>query len=146
MATEIESSTEIDAPPETVWKVLTNLPEFARWNPFIRNARGSMEVGGEVHVHVRPPLGLPLRFRATVTERDEKHAIRWHGHVLADWFAAGDHIFKIEELPGGRARFTQKETFTGILPWLGKRLLTTQAKAGFDAMNHALAARSEAAR
>ena len=146
MATEVEVSTEIDAPPATVWNVLTNLPEFAHWNPFIRDASGSTAVGGQVRVRVRPPLGVPLIFHATITERDEERSLRWHGRVLADWFAAGDHVFQIDALPDGRARFTQKETFTGILPWLGKRLLARQAKRGFDAMNQALAARSEGTR
>lgn len=135
---EVRAATDIDAPPAAVWRVLTDLPRFSKWNPFIREASGSPEVGGTIHVRVRPSLRIPLAFRAKVTARDE-HELRWEGHVLARWLAAGDHIFEITPLPGGRSRFVQIERFTGLLPRLAKRLLAVEAKRGFDAMNAALA-------
>ena len=135
---EVRAATEIDAPPAAVWRVLTDLPRFANWNPFIRQASGNTDVGGTVHVRVAPSLRIPLRFRATVTAHDDRE-LRWEGHVVARWLASGDHTFEITPLPGGRTRFEQAERFTGLLPWLAKRLLATEAKRGFDAMNAALA-------
>lgn len=135
---EVRAATDIDAPPAAVWRVLTDLPRFAKWNPFIREASGSPEVGGTVRVRVQPSLRIPLAFRAKVTARDD-HELRWRGHVLAPWLAAGDHVFEVTALPNGRSRFVQVERFTGLLPWLAKRLLATEAKRGFDAMNEALA-------
>ena len=35
----------IDAPAEVVWQLLSDLPGFASWNPFIREARGTAQVG-----------------------------------------------------------------------------------------------------
>lgn len=141
---EVRASTEIHATPAAVWRVLTDLPRFANWNPFIRSARGSTGVGDTVRVHVRPPLGIPLAFRATILERDDERSLRWEGHVLARWLACGDHSFEIEPLPGGGVRFEQHETFSGLLPWLGRKLLGPQARRGFEAMNAALAKEAEA--
>jgi hypothetical protein len=143
---EIIASCDIDAPAEAVWSVLTDLDQFQTWNPFIRSAAGSTEVGGHVRVRVRPLLGVPLVFRATVYERENHRALRWRGHVGAPWLACGDHTFTIEPLADGRSRLVQRETFTGIVPWLAGRLLAREAKRGFDAMNRALAARAEATR
>lgn len=141
---EVTSATEIDAPADAVWSVLTDLAEFPAWNPFIRNARGSTELGGDVHVRVRPSLGLPLRFSAKVTSSEPGRLLRWKGHVLSDWLAYGDHTFEIEPLPNGRSRFTQRETFGGVLPKLAEGLLAREAQKGFDAMNQALRARVQA--
>jgi hypothetical protein len=140
---EVRAAQEIDAPAEAVWSVLTELDSFGSWNPFIRRAHGSTEVGGKVHVNVRPSLGIPLAFDAVVVSATPNRELRWRGHVLSKWLAAGDHTFAIEPLDGGRVRFVQRETFTGILPWLASRLLAREAKRGFDAMNNALASRVE---
>lgn len=141
---EVNAQTELEGSPETVWSVLTDLEKFAAWNPFIRNARGSTEVGGEVRVRVKPSLPIRLVFKANVLDSEATHELRWIGHVLAPWFARGEHTFKIEQIGKRRVRFTQTERFGGILPRLGKRLLSYEAKRGFEAMNRALADRVRA--
>lgn len=139
---EIKAATEIDAPAEAVWSVLTELEQFHTWNPFIREASGTTEVGGTVHVRVRPSLGGRLGFQATIVERTDNRALRWRGHVGAPWLACGDHTFTIEPLGEHRVRFEQRETFSGVLPRLARRLLAREARRGFDAMNRALEARA----
>lgn len=138
---EVTASCEIDAPAEAVWPVLTDLDKFHIWNPFIRSARGTTEVGGTVHVRVLPSFGVPLAFRATVIDREVNRTLRWCGHVVWPWLARGDHTFAIEPLGARRVRLVQRETFSGVLPWLGRRLLAREARRGFGAMNRALAAR-----
>jgi len=138
---EVNAATEIDAPAEAVWSVLTDLKSFKAWNPFIREARGTTDVGGSVRVRVRPSFGVPLVFHAKVLARQDNRELRWTGHVLSPWLARGEHTFTIEPLGADRVRFVQHETFSGLLPWLAKRLLAREARRGFDAMNQALGAR-----
>jgi hypothetical protein len=140
---EVRASQDIDASPAVVWSVLTDLDSFPVWNPFIRHAHGSTEVGGTVHVRVRPRFRIPLGFHAKVIARTADRELRWRGHVLSPWLASGDHTFAIEPRPDGGVTFVQRETFGGVLPWLAKRLLAREAKRGFDAMNDALATRAE---
>jgi hypothetical protein len=143
---EVTAATEIDAPAEAVWAVLTDFARFGAWNPFIRDARGSAEVGDTVRVKVRPsiPILIPLRFRATVLSHDD-HELHWRGKLLAGWLGTGDHRFVVEPIDRGRVRFIQHERFSGLLPWLGARLLASETQRGFEAMNRALKARAEAA-
>jgi hypothetical protein len=141
---EVSATREIDAPAETVWSVLTDLDRFDAWNPFIRRASGSTDVGGTVHVRVRTGIGLRLGFHAKVVACTVNRALRWRGHVLAPWLASGDHSFEIEPIGLGRVRFVQRETFGGVLPRLAARLLAREAGRGFEAMNAALAARAHA--
>lgn len=142
---EVTASYDIDAPAEAVWSVLTDLSQFHVWNPFIQEASGSTELGGTVRVRVRPSLRIPLGFRAKIYDREPNRWLRWRGHVGAPWLASGDHSFTIEPLADGRSRLVQRETFTGALPWLTRRLLAREAQRGFDAMNRALADRAHSA-
>lgn len=142
---ELTTSVDIDATPEAVWRVLTDLDRYGEWNPFIRQARGDLTPGGSVHVRVRTPMGLPLRFTATVLAHDDQRELRWRGHVLAPGVAAGEHTFAVEPLPGGRARFIQREQFSGAVPRAAARLLAGETRRAFDAMNHALKDRVERA-
>jgi len=139
---EVRAATEIAAPADAVWRVLTDLPMFHEWNPFIRDARGSTDPGATVHVRVRSSLGVPLAFSAQVLGHAPGRELHWRGHVVAPWLACGDHVFSIEPLGDGRVRFEQRETFSGLLPALARRLLAREAKRGFDAMNRALAERA----
>ena len=135
---QVRAATEIHASPAAVWRVLTDLPRFRLWNPFIRAARGSTLKGGTVRVRVEG-----LHFAARVTEREDERELRWDGHVGADWLARGDHVFTITQLADGWVRFHQVETFSGVLPWLLRGLLARQARRGFEAMNAALAKEAE---
>jgi len=137
---------EIDAPAETVWEALTDLPRYHEWNPFIRSASGTPAVGARLHVRVRSGIRLPLVFRPTVLVCDEKRELRWRGHFLLPWLASGEHSFTLEPAGVGRTRFVQHEVFTGLLPPLVSRLLAREARRGFEAMNLALKARVESAR
>jgi len=139
---EVSSTTVIEASPQAVWRVLTDFSQFHEWNPFIREAQGSTEIGSEVEVRVRPSLPVPLRFRAEILDCEDCRELHWYGQVLGPWFASGDHTFTLEELGPHRVRFVQRERFSGILPWLGRRLLVREAERGFEAMNRALAERA----
>lgn len=138
----VSSATDIDAPAHDVWKVLTNLRAFRSWNPFIRKASGSVELGGDVHVRVQSSLPVRLGFSAKVVVREDDRLLRWRGHVIAPWFASGDHTFELEPIGDGRTHFVQREEFSGLVPWLARKLLAREAQRGFDRMNRALADRA----
>ena len=141
--TSLTVAIDIAASADRVWSVLTDLDHFGDWNPFIREASGSLAVGGTVHVHVRSPIGLPLRFSATVLACEPGRELRWRGTFLAARLAGGEHAFVIEPLGPGRVRFIQREEFSGWLPRLVSPLLRSQTRRGFDQMNRALKARAE---
>jgi hypothetical protein len=140
---DLSVTTEINAPAETIWQTLIDLPRFREWNPFIRAASGTPAVGAKLRVRVRPSLALPLVFRPTVLACDANRELRWRGHFLTRWLASGEHTFALEPAGEGRTRLVQREVFTGLLPPLVSGLLAREARRGFDAMNQALKARVE---
>jgi hypothetical protein len=141
---EVHASTDIAASAPAVWSVLIDFAHYAKWNPFIRQARGAARPGEHVHVRVRSSFGLPLAFRATVLDVDDNRELHWCGHFGAPWLAQGEHWFEIEAIDDSHVRFVQRERFTGLLPWLASRLLAKETQRGFDAMNAALAERAQA--
>lgn len=139
---EVESMVDIDAPPEAVWRVLTDFERFRAWNPFIVKASGDVRLGGVVHLTVRAFPSSPMRisFVATITVCDRARELRWRGDFGAPWIGAGDHVFSLAPRGPGRTCFLQRETFSGLLPRVVRPALALTARRGFERMNEALAA------
>jgi hypothetical protein len=134
----IETTTEIDAPPEAVWAVLTDTAAYPDWNPFVRSFEGDLRVGARLQVRLHPPGGRAITMRPTIRVVDAPSELRWLGRLGLPRIFDGEHRFTVEPLDGGtRSRFVQAETFRGVLvPLVGSVLRSTEA--GFEAMNDAL--------
>ena len=52
MTAELRTFVDIDATPERVWQVLTDLPAYAEWNPFVTRADGAFVVGSRLAMSV----------------------------------------------------------------------------------------------
>lgn len=142
MAKTIRRTVEIDASPELVWAVLTDLPAHADWNPFIRAISGTPVVGDRLQIRVAPPGGREMSFKPVVTAASPSQEFAWLGHLGTRGLFDGAHSFTIEDLGDGRTALTQAETFTGVLvPLFASGLDKTAA--GFDEMNKALKERCE---
>ncbi len=138
----IERSIEINATAAQVWAVLTDFAAYADWNPFIRQAAGEARVGAKLHVTMQPQGHSPTRLQPTILDAQPERELRWLGHVLIPGIFDGEHHFLITPLDDHRVRFTQQETFGGVLtPFFGGMLKDTEAS--FEAMNLALKARVE---
>jgi len=44
----MSATIQIDAPPMTVWAVLTSLDSYPDWNPLFREASGQIAVGSTI--------------------------------------------------------------------------------------------------
>jgi len=141
---EIRREIEIEAPPEVVWRVLTDFAAYGDWNPFIRGIEGEARPGGKLTVRIEPPDAKAMRFTPRVLAVEPNRELRWKGRLLVPGLFDGEHSLRIEPLEGRRSRFVHSERFTGLLvPLLGSALGKTAA--GFEQMNAALKTRAEAA-
>jgi hypothetical protein len=134
--------TEIAAPPSVVWDVLTETDALPEWNPFLISLEGALEVGSRLRVRIEPPGGKAMTFKPRVVAVEPERRLEWLGRVGVPGILDGRHRFELEELPGGRTRFTHGETFSGVLVPLTSTVLR-RTEAGFTAMNEALRRRSE---
>jgi hypothetical protein len=139
---ELKTEIEFEGTPGEVWDVLTDLPAYVQWNPFITRIDGEPRTGAKLEVRMEPEGERAMTFRPTVITIEAGREFKWLGHLLAPGIFDGEHRWLIEEIEPGRVRFTQSERFGGILvPLLWKKLRDGGTAKGFRAMNEALAAR-----
>ena len=58
----IRTDIAIDAPPETIWQILTDFSRYPEWNPFIPAAEGAAREGETITVRIDPPGGQGMTF------------------------------------------------------------------------------------
>ncbi len=143
---ELRTEIEINAPAAKVWAILTDLGQYAAWNPFMPEAVGEVKEGERLRVRIAPPGGKAMTFTPTVTLVEPERAFRWLGRLLLPGIFDGEHIYEITPLSEGSIRFVQRENFRGILVPLFWKSLDTQTRQGFEAMNAALKQRAEGGR
>ena len=145
MTKTITTHITINAPVDAVWQTLTDLSAYREWNPFITTAAGSVAVGGRLDLTIHPPGGRPMPFRPWVTSVEEYHYLEWLGRLGMPGVFDGRHSFTLTPTASGRTLLQQSETFTGALVAFTGPLLT-RTRAGFTAMDEALAVEASGAR
>src|SRR5215218_3145144 len=130
----------IDAPPERVWRALTDLASYPAWNPLLVEATGELHEGGRVQVKAASPSGSGKRlgFTATVVEVLPGRRLMWKGGVRG--LLHGEHFFEVTP-EGTGTRFAQGEQFTGVLSLLMGAGLRRKLERAYAGMNDALAER-----
>jgi uncharacterized protein YndB with AHSA1/START domain len=133
MAGELRTSVDVDAGPELVWEVLTDVPAYPQWAPVLTGAEGTFAAGGQVWLSFPPgnPL-LRTRARARVLEVTPYQRLRF-GLRLARLGTPGlldtDHRMTIVERDGG-VRLWLEIRFRGLLlPVLTRSLNRDRAPA-----------------
>jgi hypothetical protein len=147
MAAEIHSFVDIEATPERVWEVLTDLPAYPEWNPFVRRAEGSFAVGGSPSLTFTPlSTALRLTVRPTVLEatagRRLRFIIRLARLGVPGLFDA-EHVLTLDRRDSGVVRLWEQARFRGLLTPLVTGLLNRNEAGAFATMNDALKLRVE---
>lgn len=140
----IETQIDIAAPAPKVWSIVSDLGGYSRWNRFIPRATGPIAKGKHISIYIDPPRGLPMTVHPKILDYDSTGLLRWRGRVLVAGIFDGNHLLEVAPLDSTHARFTQNETFTGLLvPFLAPTL-NGSVRHGFLEMNEALKQRAEA--
>lgn len=141
---ELQTQIDIEAAPETVWNVLTDLETYSEWNPFIVESSGHVAVGERLTNRMQPPGGKAMTFKPSVTVVEPAATFEWLGRLGLPGVFDGRHRFELHPTASGGTRLVQTEEFDGVLVPLLRKSLDTKTHAGFEAMNSALKARAEA--
>ena len=106
---------EIQARIDTIWALLLDLPNWARWNTTIDRTVGQIGRGARIQVFVKqsPGRAFPLR----VTELDAPHRMVWAGGMPLGLFK-GTRVYELEPRAGGSTEFRMREGYTGLLAGL----------------------------
>ena len=74
----IDRTIEIKAPPERVWRALTNAAELSTW--FQVTIEGEIAAGNEVWMTSVHPQHTGQRFRVLFVEMTPPRRVVWQGH------------------------------------------------------------------
>ncbi|MBE8517320.1 SRPBCC domain-containing protein [Amycolatopsis sp. H6(2020)] len=136
----LSASIEIDATPDEVWSVLTDLDAYPEWNPFIVSSSGTVQVGATLTNTMRDATG-ETTFTPTVLTVTPGRELRWLGKIGPGAVFDGEHSFVIEPVQAGRVRLVQSERFSGVLVPFFRGQLHDTTLPQFRTMNEALAQR-----
>jgi len=79
-----ESSTEVNASPETIWRAINNPEEWPLWVPSLKKVErvtpGSLGVGTQLRIRVR--AAVAVTWRMTITEFVPGQRVVMQGSVL----------------------------------------------------------------
>jgi hypothetical protein len=135
---------DIDAPPEIVWAVLTDLDRYREWNPFTPEVRTSFRVGEPIDMRVKMSrLGIQLSQREEIREVQPAARLRYGMTTLAPWLLRAERVQTLEPLPGARTRYTTDDTIGGALSPIVFAIFGSSLEDGFASMTRALAEEAE---
>jgi hypothetical protein len=146
MAAELTTSVDIAATPERVWRVLTDLPAYPDWNPFVTRAEGALVEGGRLSVSA-PPVNafVPSRLRPTVLEVTPCRRLRLWSRVDGlgiPGLLGVESTITLTEHDGG-VRLWWQDRFRGLLASLLIHALNRHRLTAFNDMIAALKNRAE---
>jgi hypothetical protein len=137
-----DTSVDIDAQPQIVWKVLTDFAAYPEWNPFIRRIEGKISKEARLSVSIQPHGQKTMLFRPKMKAAESQVKFSWLGHLLIRGIFDGHHQFELHS-KGNGTHLRHFESFSGLLVPLIWNKIEPSTRAGFEAMNQALKVRAE---
>jgi hypothetical protein len=143
MAFVIDDVREIAAPSATVWEVITDLPAYPEWNPFVVACRSTLVVGEPIAMRVRLLPWFTQPQTETVLEHvpGERLSYGLDGGALGAVASRRSH--ELHALGPGRTRYRSHFELSGWLASVVRGLLGANLKRGFHAMADAIQERAE---
>jgi uncharacterized protein YndB with AHSA1/START domain len=135
---KLERTVHIAAPPERVWRVMSEVERWHEWTPSViavkRNDSGPLRVGSSAHMDLR---GAP-KATWTVTQLDEGRAFWWESDATPR--VAGGHVI---EPDGDGANVTLTIEPRGVVGALFSPLIVRMSRANVEAEAAGLKRRCE---
>ncbi|MFM8819819.1 MAG: SRPBCC domain-containing protein [Phenylobacterium sp.] len=137
----IEHRIGVQAPPEILWELLSNLEGWADWNPLYPQARGAIRIGSQLELIEALPGRARREARPIVLEWVPLEQIHWRDSRSDGWVKSVRFI-EVDIVSPTGCIISNGEIFSG---WLARRHLKAHGAAhreGFRAMNEALVDRA----
>ena len=140
----IAETLTVAAPADTVWRVVTDLPRYPEWNPFVVACRSTLEPGTPIAMRVRVLPFVAQPQRETIFEHVPGRRLRYGIHPLPLGALASSRAHEVEAVGPETSRYVSTFTLDGWLAALVATLLGKRLERGFSSMSAAIKARAEA--
>jgi hypothetical protein len=142
---EVAGEIPVGVPLEQAWKILSDLPGWSAWNPFVTAVHGATRpvVGARVRLDVRWQGGSRAPRTAVevveVIDDATRRGFRWdlRGPLHRLGLLRSSRLIAVERVGPDACRYRSEERFTGPLVRL---LPVARLRDGFDRMAAAFAA------
>lgn len=136
---EYKARTTINAPKETIWKILTHAPDYPQWDPSVERIEGTIAAGQKIKAYTKLQPGRAFPAKVAVFEPNQKMV--WSGGMPLGLFK-GERTFWLKDGANGSVEFAMSEVFSGpLLPLFRKSIPNLTPT--FEAFAAGLKARAE---
>jgi hypothetical protein len=143
MSVKIEHRVGIQAPPEAIWAVLSDIEGWRAWNPIYPKAEGALRIGAPLTLELALRDRKPQTIRPVILDWIPNEQIHWRLTALGG-LVRTTRFLEIEQLTETGSIFANGEVFDGPLAPIVLRSLRGAVRHGFQTMGEALKARVEA--
>jgi hypothetical protein len=143
MSFVLDDQVDVDASPDLVWEVLTDLPRYGEWNPFVVECQSTLEPGDPIEMKVQIFKAFAQPQRETIFEHEPGKRICYGLAPQPLGSIASHRCHVVEALPDGRARYVSQFRLDGWLAPLTQGLLGARLARGFSNMTEAVSQRAE---
>src|SRR4051812_43352252 len=113
------ATTEINASPETVWRILTDTAKYPEWDPGMVRLEGKIAPGEKITAHTK---ASSRAFPITVSEFEPNRKMVWSSGMPLGLFK-GARTFSLTPQGNDKVTFKVEEVFTGVLlPLIGRSI------------------------
>lgn len=139
----IEEGLEIEAPIDAVWQVITDLPSYGQWNPFVVSCRSTLAVGDPIDMRVRIFSWLAQPQREFIQDHipGQRLCYGLDGGKLGAVISRRCH--EVEAIAPGRTRYRSRFALSGWMAPVTRFLLGRRLTRGFRSMTAGIRNRAE---
>lgn len=144
MTVKIEERIGVQASPERVWEVLSDLEGWKDWNPLNPKVEGRLAIGAELTVEQRwPGQGVDV-VKARVLDWIPQEQIHWRTSMARGWVWTVRYL-EIEPLGPNNCLFSCGELFGGLLGGFVAKRMRPSIRQGLKSLCEALRVEAEKA-
>ncbi|BCE01478.1 SRPBCC family protein [Marinicellulosiphila megalodicopiae] len=111
---EIKSESQINAPIDKVWSVLTDINNWESWNPGMKGSGRTIE-GNSVTIEMIDENGnTTTKYEPLILDVNAPKYFRWKAKMMAGFMFTNERVFELSENENG-VLLINKETFSGLM-------------------------------
>ncbi|BBM84561.1 SRPBCC domain-containing protein [Candidatus Uabimicrobium amorphum] len=103
----------IQASPEKIWRILTNIDDYPNWNPGVNKIEGSLKPGKKIKIFAK--ISPNRAFPAKVTTLEPCKKMIWTGGAPLKFMFKGERTFTLVPQENGITKFDMQEVFSGVM-------------------------------
>lgn len=135
----VKTEIDIEAPPEKVWGIITDIGKWQEWSPTINGSEGEAAVGTTLTITM---MGKESdkdgpKYNPKIIRMDKPTYFHWQAHMMAGFIFTNDKIIELEATLIG-TKVTHTETFKGLMAALMRGQIDKGVPPMLNMMNEAL--------